>query len=202
MEDKGIIILQAATKEFSEKGFFQTKTDDIAMTAGVSKGLVFHYFRSKKNLYTEVVRQAITELEKLFDYTQFPSTSLIELFDYSLKRKFEIAESHKDEMALMMDVYGNLEKLPEELQQEIFSYIEKMKVDSYEMIAQIIRKMPMKEIVREEDVVKLILTVFNQVEAEAKQLMSEKTISDLHIFDEMIEMARRQVEILEVGFLK
>ena len=202
MEEKELEILLAATEEFSEKGFFQTKTEDIANRAGVSKGLVFHYFKSKKNLYNQVVKVAIQQLEELFDYTQFPNDSLVNLFDYSLKRKFEIAESHAAEMALMLDVYGNLEKLPEELQKEIFEYIEKMKTDSYEMIAQIIRQMPIREGVREEDVVKLILTVFNQVEIEAKQQMSATKITDYHFFDKMIDEASRQVRILESGFLK
>ena len=202
MEEKELEILLAATKEFSEKGFFQTKTEDIANRAGVSKGLVFHYFKSKKNLYNQVVKVAIQQLEELFDYTQFPNDSLVNLFDYSLKRKFEIAESHAAEMALMLDVYGNLEKLPEELQKEIFEYIEKMKTDSYEMIAQIIRQMPIREGVREEDVVKLILTVFNQVEIEANQQMSGTKITDYHFFDKIIGEASRQVQILESGFLK
>ena len=202
MEEKELEILLAATEEFSEKGFFQTKTEDIANRAGVSKGLVFHYFKSKKNLYNQVVKVAIQKLEELFDYTQFPNDSLVNLFDYSLKRKFEIAESHAAEMALMLDVYGNLEKLPEELQKEIFEYIEKMKTDSYEMIAQIIRQMPIREGVREEDVVKLILTVFNQVEIEANQQMSGTKITDYHFFDKIIGEASRQVQILESGFLK
>ena len=202
MEEKELEILLAATEEFSEKGFFQTKTEDIANRAGVSKGLVFHYFKSKKNLYNQVVKVAIQKLEELFDYTQFPNDSLVNLFDYSLKRKFEIAESHAAEMALMLDVYGNLEKLPEELQKEIFEYIEKMKTDSYEMIAQIIRQMPIREGVREEDVVKLILTVFNQVEIEANQQMSGTKITDYHFFVLIIGEASRQVQILESGFLK
>ena len=202
MEEKQLEILLAATKEFAEKGYFQTKTDSIAARAGVSKGLVFLYFKSKKNLYSEVIRQAIQVLEEAFDYRTFPKDSLVNLFDYSLKKKFELAEINASEMALMLDVYGNLEKLPEDLQQEIFIYIEKVKADSYEMIGQIIRQMPIKDGVREEDVVKLVLIVFNQIELEAKQQMNGQQITDYHFFDEMIEEASRQVRILESGFIK
>ena len=201
MEEKQQEILRVAIEEFATNGFYKTKTETIAEKAGVSKGLVFHYFKSKKNLYSEAVFTAIRELERLFDYREFPSDSLIKLFDYSLKRKFEIAETHQFEMNLMLEVYSHLDSLPEELLQEIMSYIEKMKVDSYEMIAQIIRQMPIKEGVKEESVVKLILTVFNQIEAEAKQKMAGQTITDLSFFDEMIEEASAQIAILETGFL-
>lgn len=202
MEDKQLDILRVATEEFATNGFYKTKTDTIAEKAGVSKGLIFHYFKSKKNLYSEAVFKAIRELENLFDYHKFPNDSLIKLFDYSLKRKFEIAETHKFEMNLMLEVYSHLDNLPEGLYQEILTYIEKMKTDSYEMIAQIIRKMPIKEGINEESVVKLILTVFNQIEAEAKQKMAGEKIVDLSFFDEMIKEASQQIEILEKGFIK
>lgn len=202
MEDKRIEILRVATEEFATNGFYKTKTDIIAEKAGVSKGLIFHYFKSKKNLYSEVVFASIKELERLFDYREFPNDSLIKLFDYSLKRKFEIAESHKFEMNLMLEVYSHLDDLPEELLQEILAYIETMKTSSYEMIAVIIRQMPVKKDIDEEVVVKLILTVFNQIEIEAKQKMAGKMITSLNFFDELIKEARQQIEILEKGFLK
>lgn len=202
MEEKQLEILRVATEEFATNGYFQTKTDTIAEKANVSKGLIFHYFQSKKNLYQVVVSTSIEALEKLFDYRQFPTDSLINLLDYSLKKKFEIAESHKFEMAIMLDVYSHLDSLPEALILEITQYIQKMEADSYEMIAQIIRKMPIKEEFHEETVVKLVLGIFNQIEMNAKQQMAHQTITDLDFFDEMIKEAREQIRILEVGFIK
>ena len=75
MEDKQLDILRVATEEFATNGFYKTKTDTIAEKAGVSKGLIFHYFKSKKNLYSEAVFTAIRELERLFDYREFPNDS-------------------------------------------------------------------------------------------------------------------------------
>jgi hypothetical protein len=62
--------------------------------------------------------------------------------------------------------------------------------------------MPVKKGINEEAVVKLILTVFNQIEAEAKQKMAGETITNLSFFDEMIKEASQQIEILEKGFLR
>lgn len=44
-------ILDAALILFYEKGYTQTKVDDIAQAAGVSKGLVFHYFQTKLDIF-------------------------------------------------------------------------------------------------------------------------------------------------------
>lgn len=44
-------IIRAAMKNFSKNGYRKTVMDEIVADAGVSKGLVFCYFGSKKALY-------------------------------------------------------------------------------------------------------------------------------------------------------
>src|SRR5690625_2040347 len=45
------VILNAALKEFSMKGFDDASTNVIAKEAGISKGLMFHYINSKEDLF-------------------------------------------------------------------------------------------------------------------------------------------------------
>lgn len=49
-EDKRERIIDAAMKEFS-KGYTEASTDVIVKEAGISKGLLFHYFGSKRGLF-------------------------------------------------------------------------------------------------------------------------------------------------------
>ena len=44
-------ILEAALIEFADKGYKKASTNTIVREAGVSKGLLFHYYKSKKDLY-------------------------------------------------------------------------------------------------------------------------------------------------------
>ncbi len=44
-------IINAASKEFSQKGYDNASTNEIVKEAGISKGLLFHYFNNKKGLY-------------------------------------------------------------------------------------------------------------------------------------------------------
>src|SRR5690625_127103 len=44
-------ILNAALKEFATKGFDDASTNVIAKESGISKGLLFHYVNSKKDLF-------------------------------------------------------------------------------------------------------------------------------------------------------
>ncbi|WP_339485370.1 TetR/AcrR family transcriptional regulator [Pseudomonas sp. EL_65y_Pfl2_R95] len=56
------LILRAASEEFAEKGFAASKTSDIAAKAGLPKPNVYYYFKSKENLYREVLESIIEPL--------------------------------------------------------------------------------------------------------------------------------------------
>ena len=48
-------MINAAIKVFAQNGYLRASTDAMIKEAGVSKGLLFHYFESKKGLYTFVL---------------------------------------------------------------------------------------------------------------------------------------------------
>ena len=52
-------ILYAALELFVTKGYAATKITDIAKSANMSRGLMFHYFESKEKLYEELIRMGL-----------------------------------------------------------------------------------------------------------------------------------------------
>lgn len=58
-DDKRKRIIEAALREFAERGFDAASTNSITETAGISKGLLFHYFGSKQGLYLAIVQHCI-----------------------------------------------------------------------------------------------------------------------------------------------
>jgi TetR/AcrR family fatty acid metabolism transcriptional regulator len=52
--DKRRAILEAAIRVFARQGYHATRVSDIADEAGVAYGLVYHYFRSKGAVMTEL----------------------------------------------------------------------------------------------------------------------------------------------------
>lgn len=52
-------ILNAALDLFISRGYAATKISDIAGRVGMSVGLLFHYFKSKENLYEELIKLGI-----------------------------------------------------------------------------------------------------------------------------------------------
>jgi len=48
-------ILQAAFKVFVDKGYSKTTMDDIVKVSGLSKGALYHYYKSKKELFLSLI---------------------------------------------------------------------------------------------------------------------------------------------------
>lgn len=57
-------INEAALKLFAQKGMAATSAGEIAEKAGISAGLMYHYYKSKEELNDELVKMAITGAEK------------------------------------------------------------------------------------------------------------------------------------------
>lgn len=55
-------VLDAALALFIEQGFSQTRVEEIAKRAGISKGAVYLYFPSKEKILEALVRRAVTPI--------------------------------------------------------------------------------------------------------------------------------------------
>ncbi|MBR6316272.1 MAG: TetR/AcrR family transcriptional regulator [Lachnospiraceae bacterium] len=59
--------INAACKLFAENGYKKASTDDIVKAAGISKGLLFHYFGSKQGLYVYVYEYSTRYVRMEYD---------------------------------------------------------------------------------------------------------------------------------------
>jgi AcrR family transcriptional regulator len=57
-------ILKGALKLFAKKGLAATRINDIAAEAGMSQGLIYHYYRSKEEIFTELVSTAFEKINE------------------------------------------------------------------------------------------------------------------------------------------
>ena len=101
-------ILNAAIKEFAQKGYDKASTNEIVKEAEISKGLIFHYFKNKKQLFLF-----------LFDYC-------IQIITDDFYKKVDLTEADfftriRKAVAIKMDL---LVKYP-----DIFKFIEEAYMD-------------------------------------------------------------------------
>jgi len=58
-EDRPQEITEAAFSVFAEKGYAATRVEEVAKRAGVSKGLMYLYFKTKEELFKAVVKSVV-----------------------------------------------------------------------------------------------------------------------------------------------
>jgi AcrR family transcriptional regulator len=58
-EDRPQEITEAAFATFAEKGYAAARVEEVAKRAGVSKGLLYLYFKTKEELFKAVVRSVV-----------------------------------------------------------------------------------------------------------------------------------------------
>lgn len=104
-------ILEAALTEFSEKGYKKASTNTIVREAQVSKGLLFHYFISKKELYIYLLFAANdTVLEELIEGVNFADRDVLNRLYQSTITKIESYRKHP----MFSKLFDTLEQVDDE----------------------------------------------------------------------------------------
>jgi AcrR family transcriptional regulator len=81
------LIVKSATMHFSKYGFHKTTMDEIAKHIHKAKGVLYYYFKSKEELFNEVLRQELDQVKaKLSKITVSNEDSLAILKKYFLTR--------------------------------------------------------------------------------------------------------------------
>ncbi len=70
-------LIQAAMQEFT-KGYSLANTDEITKNAGISKGLLFHYFGTKKGLFIFLIKYAVTTVKSEYVKVTLESGDFLE----------------------------------------------------------------------------------------------------------------------------
>ncbi len=88
-------ILEAALVEFAAKGYKKASTNTIVREAKVSKGLLFHYFISKKELYIHIYNYALETITKeLYEGVNFADRDVLNRLYASTVQKIKSYSEH------------------------------------------------------------------------------------------------------------
>lgn len=93
-DSKRISILNAAMAEFCN-GYEKASTDAIVKSAGVSKGLLYHYFRSKKDLFLYAYDYAVkTVMADFYDLINLDERDILERLMQIALLKMDLIKKH------------------------------------------------------------------------------------------------------------
>lgn len=95
--EKQQAIINAGYRVFSQNSYKNSPMSEIASAAGISKSLLFHYFKNKKELYLFLWDKcAETTIEFLTRYGCYGQTELFESMERGMRAKMEIIRLYPD----------------------------------------------------------------------------------------------------------
>jgi len=119
-EEKKTLIMDAALEHFSNTGFHATTITHIARHAGISKGLMYNYFKSKEDLLAAIINRSLTEIYGTFN-PDHDSQLTPEEFELFIRKVFSLFREKRQFWKLLLrimmqqGVYENLlseDKMP------------------------------------------------------------------------------------------
>jgi AcrR family transcriptional regulator len=96
MQDRYDAILDAAKGAFADKGFEGTSIADIARIAEISDGLVYRYFRNKRELLYEVLRKFYERILLDLETQVFKHDAFSARLEALIRRHLEVFVSDTD----------------------------------------------------------------------------------------------------------
>jgi TetR/AcrR family transcriptional regulator len=94
-KEKQNTIIEAALFTFGKLGYKKASAKEIATNAGISKGMIFHYFGSKKKLYLYLLETSFDTMYKAF--LNSPYKEVTDFFDRIMlgtKIKLSVMKKH------------------------------------------------------------------------------------------------------------
>jgi len=198
-QEKQERILNASIKEFAQKGFKNASTNEIVKEAGISKGLLFHYFNNKKDLF-------------LFLYDHFSEILIKEFFDKLDPNETDIFNKLQQISILKIQL---MEQYPEifdffikaaveedrEIKQDLQERNSEMTVNSFARLFANIDTSKFREGVEIDKTINIILWTFEGIKnrhLDKLKLLPAETDNYKEIFDEIANY----IEILKKSFYK
>lgn len=94
-------LLQAAERQFTQKGFAATRISDICAEAGVAKGLFYWYFPTKASLFGELVRTMRQQLRRAQAAAMHPDASPVVRIRQGAEASVRFMAEHQPYFALL-----------------------------------------------------------------------------------------------------
>ena len=191
-------IINAAIKEFVQSGFDKASTNEIVKRANISKGSLFNYFNSKKDLYLYLIEYSRNIIRDLNDQIDLTEEDLFNRIEKAGLEKFYVQQKHP----LVFDFFASLKheesvEVKETVKQSI-AYIYNVAI---KRLYQDIDYSKFRDEIDVEKAIEILnWTMFGLGEKALEQIVTFEDVDDFgeYYFEEW----KKYVEILKYSFYK
>lgn len=195
-EEKKKRILNACIEEFAVNNYDKASTNNIVKNAEISKGILFHYFGNKKNLYLYVFDYAVEFLlQKMQNKLPNPSKDIFEMIIQYGNIKLEVSV---EEPYLYNIIYNSYFNAPKNLKKEITKKYQHLYDNQYEKIFNTVDKNKFKDDVDPIKAIKLIIYFIEGYYSQYMNIIKDKKLEE--VVDIVKKAEKESIEYFE--FLK
>jgi len=98
-------LLSCATQLFTQKGYTATTVREIVTAAGVTKPVLYYYFKNKEAIYLELFREPFSKLDTLLEALRDPRGTATDRLLHFSDQVFSLFVEHLQSARLMYSFY-------------------------------------------------------------------------------------------------
>jgi AcrR family transcriptional regulator len=132
------LILTTALNQFSLKGYYSTRIQDIAEAADISQGLMYYYYPSKEAIYIDLVSDSVEKINETARYVREMNKTYGEKIMYALRILFKTIEtSYRFRQTCRMIAQATYQA---DISEDAQAQLDKKRDIAYRIMAEIFRK--------------------------------------------------------------
>ncbi|MGA8944289.1 MAG: TetR/AcrR family transcriptional regulator [Thermoactinomyces sp.] len=167
-------ILEMCLHVFAHHGYEKTSTVMLAKAAGVSRALLFHHFRNKKELYLEVVDRSLAKGRQELEGANLSGCQdFFEAREKFSRLKFRFFQKKPDAYRILKEA---LIETPEAVAEEVAERYSQLQTGLHKLWEDLFQKVPLKNGVDREKAFRLVMMVLDDFD---RKYISEATEDDI-----------------------
>lgn len=184
-------ILLAAMEEFGSKPYDAVTMDAICGGHGISKGMMYHYYANKDELFLLCVQVTFQDLH---DHIHTDAAALTQRGGVeAMKDYFCLREDYFQQHPLEKHVFENaLLYPPQHLRREIWDLRQPMRTLNRQFIWKVVSRMPLRKELSTEAVMRYLDGMEYSMQTMLRQYQTDGNVTDVHslmaVVEELLDM--------------
>jgi len=199
-DEKKNRLLKAALHEFAEQGYDMASTNRITKKAEVSKGLLFHYYKNKKDLYLAVLDMCINHF--LFILNKELKTMPDEIFERIIAINKVKLKMSADQPLMQQLVTSAFIDPPEELKGELNSRRSELYARYIPYLYEKTDSSLFREGINRQKAVDLVIMVVNSIGDRYVQKLKDTGYNYSKTLKSLIEELESYMDLLKFGIYR
>ena len=197
-DEKRVKIFQSCMEVFAENGYEGASTNEIIKRAGISKGILFHYFGNKKNLYLYILDKTMDRVLEKFttEYSMAPP-DLFERITASGMLKMKLA---LEEPLVYKLIFVTFVNTPESIKEDVQEWYKKLYALALPMLFDGLDLSKIRSGVDPNKAIEVVLLYMEGVQAKYMEAFKHMTAEQaMSLMDNFSEDNMVYTEILKKG---